>query len=62
MTKSNKKRNLHSVNYTMFYNTACYSINQIRDQNSFFEKNDITLDDESTGRGILYNTEMFLIE
>lgn len=61
MTKSNKNRNLHSVNYTMFYNTACYSINQIRDQNRFFEKNDITLDDESTVRGILYNTEMFSI-
>lgn len=52
-----KNREFHSINFTTYYLTACDAVNKIRDLNRYFEKDDITLDDENIVRHIIYETE-----
>jgi hypothetical protein len=61
MSKNGKDRDFQSVNYTMYYATACDSINRIRENNRFFEKDDISLDDENSVRGIIYDNERLAV-
>ncbi|HNW89612.1 MAG TPA: hypothetical protein PKN48_08100 [Bacteroidales bacterium] len=61
MSKYGKNRGFYSINYTTFYFTASESVNKIRELNKFFEKDDISLEDEYIVKSIVYNTQRLAI-